>query len=329
MSGLGRREFVALLGGVAAVWPLSARAQQSGMPVIGFLNSGSPGPYGRILAAFRQGLKEAGYVEGQNATIEYRWAHGQYERLPALAVELIHRPVAVLAATSTPAALAAKAATTTVPTVFTTASNPVEIGLVASLSRPGGNVTGATQLSVEVGPKRLELVRELIPTATIVGLLVNPTNPVARTLSRDLQAAARTLGLQLDILHASTERDIDDAFATLVQRRASALVIVADAFFNSRSEQLGALTLRHAVPSIFGYHEFVDAGGLMSYSGSITDSYRWAGNYSGRILRGEKPADLPVQQSTKVELIINLKTAKTLGLTVPPTLLARADEVIE
>ena len=325
---IGRREFITLLGGAVA-WPVAARAQQPGMPVIGFLNSGSPGPYVRILAAFRRGLKEAGYVEGQNATIEYRWAHGQYERLPALAVELIHRPVAVLAATSTPAALAAKAATTTVPTVFTTASNPVELGLVASLSRPGGNVTGATQLSVEVGPKRLELVRELIPTATIVGLLVNPTNPVAGALLRDLQAAARTLGLQLDILHASTERDIDDAFATLLQRRASALVIVADAFFNSRSEQLGALTLRHAVPTIFGYHEFVDAGGLMSYSGSIADSYRWAGNYSGRILRGEKPADLPVQQSTKVELIINLKTAKTLGLTVPPTLLARADEVIE
>src|SRR5215475_2118471 len=264
MSGMGRREFVALLGGAAA-WPLSARAQQSGMPVIGFLNSGSPGPYGRILAAFRQGLKEAGYVEGQNATIEYRWAHGQYERLPALAVELIHRPVAVLAATSTPAALAAKAATTTVPTVFTTASNPVELGLVASLSRPGGNVTGATQLNVEIGPKRLELVRELIPTATVVGLLINPTNPAARSLSRGLEAAARTLGLQLDVLHASTERDIDDAFATLVQRRASALVIVADAFLNSQSEQLGALTLRHAMPTIFQYHEFVIAGGLMSY----------------------------------------------------------------
>ena len=323
-----RREFITLLSGAAA-WPLAARAQQPVLPVIGWLHSGSPGPYGRILAAFRQGLKEAGYVEGQNATIEYRWAHGQYERLPALAAELIHRPVAVLAATSTPAALAAKAATTTVPTVFTTAFNPVELGLVASLSRPGGNVTGASQLNVEIGPKRLELVRELIPTATIVGLLVNPTNPVARALSRDLEAAAPTLGLQLDILHASTERDIDNAFATLVQRRASALVIVADPFFVSQSEQLGALTLRHAVPSIFQYPEFVDAGGLMSYSGSNADSYRWAGNYSGRILKGEKPADLPVQQSTKIELIINLKTAKALGLVVPTTLLARADEVIE
>ena len=323
-----RRDFITLLSGAAA-WPLAARAQQPVLPVIGWLHSGSPGPYGRILAAFRQGLKEAGYVEGQNATIEYRWAHGQYERLPALAAELIHRPVAVLAATSTPAALAAKAATTTVPTVFTTAFNPMELGLVASLSRPGGNITGASQLNVEIGPKRLELVRELIPTATIVGLLVNPTNPVARALSRDLEAAAPTLGLQLDILHASTERDIDNAFATLVQRRASALVIVADPFFVSQSEQLGALTLRHAVPSIFQYPEFVDAGGLMSYSGSNADSYRWAGNYSGRILKGEKPADLPVQQSTKVELIINLKTAKALGLVVPTTLLARADEVIE
>jgi len=323
-----RREFITLLSGAAA-WPLAARAQQPALPVIGWLHSGSPGPYGRILAAFRQGLKEAGYVEGQNATIEYRWAHGQYERLPALAAELIHRPVAVLAATSTPAALAAKAATTTVPTVFTTAFNPMELGLVASLSRPGGNITGASQLNVEIGPKRLELVRELIPTATIVGLLVNPTNPVAKALSRDLEAAAPTLGLQLDILHASTERDIDEAFATLVQRRASALVIVADPFFVSQSEQLGALTLRHAVPSMFQYHEFVHAGGLMSYNGSNADSYRWAGNYSGRILKGEKPADLPVQQSTKVELIINLKTAKALGLVVPTTLLARVDEVIE
>jgi len=255
MLNMRRREVITLLGGVAVGWPVAVRAQQPAMPVIGFLHSGSPGPYRRILAAFRQGLNEAGYVEGQNAAIEYRWAHGQYERLPAMAAELIHRPVAVLAATSTPAALAAKAATTTVPTVFTTAFDPVELGLVASLSRPGGNVTGATQLNVEIGPKRLELVRELIPTATIVGLLVNPTNPVARGLSRDLEAAGRALGLQLDLLHASTERDIDDAFATLVQRRASALVIVADPFFVSRSEQLGALTLRHALPSIFQYPE--------------------------------------------------------------------------
>ena len=246
-----RRELIFALGGAAAAWPLAARAQQPAMPVIGFLHSGSPGPYGRVLAAFRQGLKEAGYVEGQNAAIEYRWAHGQYERLPALAAELIHRPVAVLAATSTPAALAAKAVTTTVPTVFTTAADPVELGLVASLSRPGGNVTGASQLNVETGPKRLELVREVIPAATVVGLLVNPTNPAARTLSRGLEAAARTLGLQLDVLQGSTERDIDDAFATLVQRQASALVIVPDALFNSQSEQLGALTLRHAVPTVF------------------------------------------------------------------------------
>jgi putative tryptophan/tyrosine transport system substrate-binding protein len=328
-SHIRRREFIFILGGAAA-WPLAARAQQPAMPVIGFLHSASPVPlYAHLVTAFSQGLKEVGYVDGQNVAIEYRWAHGQYERLPALAAELIHRPVAVLAATSTPAALAAKAATTTVPTVFTTAANPVELGLVASLNRPGGNVTGATQLNVEIGPKRLELVREVIPTATVVGLLVNPTNPAARILSRGLEAAARTLGLQLDVLHASTERDIDDAFATLVQRRASALVIVPDALLNSQSEQLGALTLRHALPTVFQYRPFVAAGGLMSYSGSNTDSYRWAGNYSGRILKGEKPADLPVQQSTKVELIINLRTARVLGLKMPPMLLARADEVIE
>jgi len=323
-----RRAFITLLGGAAA-WPVVARAQQAAMPVIGFLSSSSPGSIRRQLSAFHQGLKDAGYVEGRNATIEYRWTHGQYERLPALAADLVHRPVAVLAASSTPAALAAKAATTTVPTVFTTAADPVELGLVASLSRPGGNVTGATQLNVEIGPKRLELVRELIPRAGVVGLLVNPTNPAARILSRDLDAAARTLGLDLHVLNATTERDINDAFATLVQRRAAALVIVPDPFLVGRSGQLGALTLRHALPTIFQYQDFVDAGGLISYSGSAVDSYRWAGNYSGRILKGDKPADLPVQQSTKVELIINLRTAKAIGFEVPPTLLARADEVIE
>jgi ABC-type uncharacterized transport system substrate-binding protein len=326
---LARRGFVTLLGGAAVAWPFAARGQQPATPVIGFLNSTSPGSIRRQLAAFHQGLKDAGYVEGQNAGIEYRWAHGQYERLSTLAAELVQRPVVVLAATSTPAALAAKAATTTVPVVFTTAANPVELGLVAGLSRPGGNVTGATQLNVEIGPKRLELVRELIPTAGVVGLLVNPTNPAATTLSRDLEAAASTLGLELHVLNASTERDIDDAFATLVQRRASALVFVADPFFVDRSKQLGALTLRHALPTIFQYQEFLDAGGLISYSGSATDSYRWAGNYSGRILKGEKPADLPVHQSTKVELIINLNTAKALGLAIPLSLLGRADEVIE
>ena len=304
-------------------------AQQPAMPVIGFLNSASPDGYAVPVGAFRQGLKDIGYVEGQNVAIEYRWAEGQYDRLPALAADLVRRQVTAIAATSTPAALTAKAATTTIPIVFTTASDPMRLGLVASLSRPGGNVTGATQLNVEVGPKRLELVRELLPAATIIALLVNPTNPVAETLARDLQAAARTIGLQLHILNASTERDIDDAFANLAKLRAGALVVGSDVFFNTRSEQLGALTVRHGVPTIYQYREFAAAGGLMSYGGSITDSYRRAGGYTGRILKGEKPADLPVQQSTKVELIINLKTAKALGLTFPITLLGRADEVIE
>ena len=323
-----RRGFIALVGS-AAVWPLAARAQQPAMPVIGFLNSASPDGYAVPVRAFRQGLKDIGYVEGQNVAIEYRWAEGQYDRLPALAADLVRRQVTAIAATSTPAALTAKAATTTIPIVFTTASDPMRLGLVASLSRPGGNVTGATQLNVEVGPKRLELVRELLPAATIIALLVNPTNPVAETLARDLQAAARTIGLQLLILNASTERDIDDAFASLAKLRAGALVVGSDVFFNTRSEQLGALTVRHGVPTIYQYREFAAAGGLMSYGGSITDSYRRAGGYTGRILKGEKPADLPVQQSTKVELIINLKTAKTLGLTLPLSLLGRADEVIE
>jgi putative tryptophan/tyrosine transport system substrate-binding protein len=323
-----RREFIALLGGATAAWPLAVRAQQPAMPLIGFVNSASSDGYAPMVAAFRRGLKETGYVEGQNVAIEYRWANGQYDRVPAMAAELARHQVAVIVA-NTPGVLAVKAAITTTPIVFTTAADPVAVGLVASLSRPGGNVTGVTQLNVEVMPKRLEVAHELIPGATTIGLLINPTNPNSETQLRDLQAAARILGLQLHVLHASNERDFDPVFATVVQLRAGALVIGTDGFFISRSEQLAALTIRHAVPTIFQDRAFVAAGGLMSYGGSITDSYRQAGIYTGRILKGEKPADLPVQQVTKVELFINLKTAKALGTTVPISLLGRADEVIE
>jgi putative ABC transport system substrate-binding protein len=325
---MNRRDLIALLGGVAA-WPVSARAQQPTMPVIGFLNGGSPdGYFGSLVASFRQGLKETGYVEGQNVAIEFRWAEGQYDRMPAMVAELIRRQVTVIVANS-PGNLAAKAATRTIPIVFTIASDPVQIGLVASLSRPGGNVTGATQMGVEVVPKQLELAHEMVPTATVIAVLVNPTNSNAETLLRDLQMAARILGVQLEVLHASAERDFDTAFATLVQLRAGALVIGIDPFFGSRSEQLAALALRYAVPTISFSREFVAAGGLVSYGGSNPEIYRIAGVYTGRVLKGEKPADLPVQQATKVELIINLKTAKTLGLTIPLALLTRADEVIE
>ena len=299
------------------------------MPAIGYLEAGSPDKDANRVLAFRQGLSETGYDEGRNVAIEYRWAEGQYDRLPAMAADLIHRQVTVSAAATTPAALAAKAATATIPIVFTTISNPVQIGLVASLSRPGGNVTGVTQLNVEVGPKLLELLHEVVPTATIMALLVNPANPNAETTERDLQAAARTLGLQLHVLNASTEGDLDAVFATLRQLRAGGLVIGGDVFFTGRSEQLAALTLRHAVPSIYQPRAFVAAGGLMTYGAIAKDAYRQAGVYTGRILKGEKPGDLPVQQATKVELIINLKTAKALGLTFPLSLLGRADEVIE
>jgi putative ABC transport system substrate-binding protein len=328
-----RREFITLLGGAAAassnLWPLAARAQQPAMPVIGFLNSASPNGYADRVRAFRQGLGETGAVEGRNVAIEYRWAEGNYDRLPAMAADLVRRQVTVIAANGA-AAVAAKATTTTTPIVFTSGDDPVQLGLVASLNRPGGNLTGVTGLDVELTPKRLELLHELIPTAAVVAVLLNPAN-AARTekLTTGLEAAARTIGQQIKVLHASTERDFDAAFATLLQLRAGGLVIGTDAFFNSRIELLATLALRHAVPTIYQYREFAAAGGLMSYGGSFTDPYRLAGVYTGRILKGEKPADLPVVQATKVELIINLKIAKALGLTVPTTLIGRADEVIE
>ncbi len=305
------------------------RAQQSALPVIGVLDGRSADESTPLVAALRRGLNETGFVEGRNVAIEHHWAHGQYDRLPALAADLVRRQVTVIATSGNASALAAKTATATIPIVFLTGADPVQAGLVASLSRPGGNLTGVTSLGVELGPKRLELLHELVPAATTIAILVNPANRSAEIQVRDMQAAARTLGLELHILQASTEREIDAAFATLTRLRAGALVISPEAFFNSRSEQLAALTVRHAVPAIYTYREFAAAGGLMSYGGSITDSYRQAGIYVGRILKGEKPADLPVQQSAKVELIINMKTAKALGLTVPFALLGRADEVIE
>jgi putative ABC transport system substrate-binding protein len=323
-----RREFIALIGAAAVALPLASRAQQTAIPVIGFLSSASAAGYGALAAAFRRGLSEVGYVEGRNVAIEYRWAENDYDRLPALAAELVRRQVDVIAANG-PAALPAKAATTTIPIVFAAGFDPVDLGLVSSLHRPGGNLTGASMLNLEVVPKRLQLVHEFAPTATVVALLVNPSNPNAESQTRDLQAAAHTLGLQSHILHASSDRDFDTAFPKLTELRAGALVIGADAFFNTRSAQLAALTLRHAVPAAYQYREFTAAGGLMSYGGSITDAYLQAGIYAGRILKGEKPADLPIQRSTKLELFLNLKTAKALGLTVPLPLIGRADEVIE
>jgi putative ABC transport system substrate-binding protein len=321
-----RRDFITFLTG-AASWPMAARAQQPAMPVIGFLSSGSVGPFAGRLRAFRQGLSETGHIEGRNLTIEYRWAEGQYDHLPALAADLVHRNVAVIFASNGIDAPAAKAATTTIPIVFNSAGDPVQTGLVASLSRPGGNITGVSTLNLEVAQKRLELMHEMVPMATNIALLVNPTNP--NSVPTSLQAAAGTLGLQLHVLHASTEGDFDTVFATAAQLRAGALVIGTDPFFTSRNELLAALTVRHAVPAISQNREFVAAGGLMSYGGSLAETYRLAGVYVGRILSGEKPADLPIQLATKVELNINLKTAEALGLAVPLALLTRADEVIE
>jgi putative ABC transport system substrate-binding protein len=324
-----RRAFIALVGGAAVAWPLAARAQGPALPVVGYLGTESPALFATRVRAFREGLNEVGYVEGQNVAIEYRWAEGHYDRLGPLAAELVSRKVTVIAAPGTyAAARAAKAATATIPIVFYAGVDPVAVGLVASLSQPGGNLTGVSDLSATILPKKLELLRELVPTATVVGLLADPTNP-ASDISGAVQEAARNLGLQLHVLHASTERDFDAAFTTLAQLRADGLVIGSALTFTARSEQLAALTLRHAVPTIFQFRQFVAAGGLMSYGGNVLDAHRQVGVYTGRILRGEKPVDLPVQQSTKVELFINLKTAKGLGITVPPSLLARADEVIE
>jgi putative ABC transport system substrate-binding protein len=324
-----RREFLGVLGSTAIVWPRAALTQQSAMPVIGVLSTRALGEDTHLLAAFRHGLKEAGYVEGQNAALEYRFAEGQYDRLPALAADLVRRQVTVIAALGSAAAPAAKAATTTIPIVFTVGVDPVDAGLVATMNRPGGNLTGVTGLGVELGPKRLELLHELVPRATTIAALLNPNTPAVETQARDLQSAARALGVQLHVLHASTESDFATIFVTLVQRRTGALVIGNDTFFISRSEQLAALALRHAMPAAYQFRAFAAAGGLLSYGSSLTDLYRLVGIYAGRILNGEKPADLPVQQATKVELIINLKTAKALGLTVSLPLLGRADEVIE
>jgi putative tryptophan/tyrosine transport system substrate-binding protein len=328
MFDLRRREFIKLLGGAATVWPLAARGQQAAMPVVGFLNSASAESFAPYVAAFRQGLSETGYIEGRNVAVEYRWADEQYDRLPALATDLVRRHADVIAANQI-SAEAAKAATGTIPIVFTTALDPVQLGLVAALNRPGGNLTGVTTLNVELLPKRIELLHQLSPSATDVALLVNPTNPSAEALSRDAQVAARSLGLRLQVLEASNESDFETAFTTLTRMHGGGLVIGPDPFFVSRSAQLAALALRQGVPTVFEFRQFVASGGLMSYGGSLTDVYRLAGVYVGRVLKGEKPAELPVHQSTKVELMVNLRTALALGLEVPPALLARADEVIE
>lgn len=326
-----RRDFVTLLGGAAAAWPLAARAQPSATPTIGFLSSASPDKYAILLNAFQQGLKEAGYVEGQNVAVEYRWSQGLNQRLAALAAELVQRQVKVLvAAGGTPSALAAKAATTTIPIVFVVGTDPVAIGLVSSLSRPGGNLTGVTTLNVGLGPKWLELLHQILPAATNVAVLVNPSSPaIAQAFLQAIRPAASTFRQQLHVLEANTESDIDKAYAALGSLHADALVITPDTFFSSRAEQLGALGVRYAVPTVFEFHHFAAAGGLLSYGGNETDNYRLVGNYTGRILKGEKPGDLPVQQATKVELIINLKTAKKLGIIVPQSVQSRADEVIE
>ena len=322
-----RRDFIKVIAGSAMVWPVSVRAQELAKPVVGFLNAASARGYERQVAAFLKGLGEMGFVDGQNVTVEYRWADGQNDRLPTMAADLVRRQVAVIAATTTPAALVARLATTTIPIVFEGGMDPIRVGLVARFDRPGGNITGVTQLNVQVGPKRLELLHEVVGKATVIAFLINPNEPNPE--KADMQEAARNLGVELRVLNASSEREFEPAFANVVQMRAGGLVIGSSGVFVAHQKELAALAVRHAVPAVFENREFAAAGGLMSYGGSQSDGYRMTGVYVGRILKGEKASELPVQQGTKVEFCINLKAARVLGLTVPNTLVGRADEVIE